>query len=235
MLLIFLSGSFNTIYAQEWIPIRIEIRESEQGQSDNGNSEQNTSEDVNSAEDEDEVRPSPGPSANPSQSPAPAPIAAQRTPEPTSTPVPISSPDPTPIPNTGGPVNVNPEPVQKAALVPIVQQIQDQFSDRAEPTPSPSNQATRTLTPGEIFTPIIPRGVIERIIPAGLYKDDGLNPIDGLALLLFGLGSLLTGSALIRPDIFLPALTKRNFFSGEKTLLDRQLFRRNQTIIHHNG
>ncbi len=62
-------------------------------------------------------------------------------------------------------------------------------------------------TPSKVISPIIPRSIIERIIPVGLYKEDGLHPIDGLILLILGVGFIISGISLLRADVFLPALS----------------------------
>lgn len=149
--------------------------------------------------------------------PVPTPLP-QTTPEPTSTPVPTPVPTPTPQPvssvindnSSSGGINsplFEEDYSDDIVIIPLIE-VFDQVRDEITPVPEEENQnaEVQSQTPGEIISPIIPREVLERIVPSGLYKVDGLNPIDGLILLIFGVGFIISGISLLRSDIFLPAL-----------------------------
>jgi hypothetical protein len=162
--------------------------------------------------------PSLSPTPNPTSTPIPTPIPAQ-TPFPTSTPQPII-PEIIEDSNSGGggPLFDDEDPSDFVTIIPLPQVI-NQIREQFNPDPVFDNENTaeevvpvQQQTPGEIISPIIPREVLNRIIPTGLYKEDGLHPIDGLVLLVFGVGFIISGISLLRSDVFLPALSDISSF-----------------------
>jgi hypothetical protein len=178
--------------------------------------------------------PSPNPTPLPTASSSPAP-SSPATPNPTSTPIPTPLPSQTPFPTStpqpvvpeiiednnsggGGPLLDEEDPSDFVTIIPlpqVINQLREQFNQ--DPIFDSENTEEEVIlsqqqTPGEIISPIIPREVLNRIIPTGLYKEDGLHPIDGLVLLIFGVGFIISGISLLRSDVFLPALSDISSF-----------------------